>query len=99
MHDLSPTTSLSRWLAAFDDALAQRDIAAVAALFARECYWRDLVAFTWNIITVEGRDGVAAMLAATLPHLRPTGWRQAGEATVAGGVTEGWFTFETRAAR
>ena len=31
------------------------DPAAVAALFEAEGYWRDLVAFTWNIRTMEGR--------------------------------------------
>ena len=44
-----------RWLAAFGEALAKYDVQGVAALFADECYWRDLVAFTWNIRTSEGR--------------------------------------------
>src|SRR5437763_6936715 len=39
------------------------------------------------------------MLAATIPEARPGGWRIAGEATSANGVTEGWFTFETAVAR
>jgi putative flavoprotein involved in K+ transport len=63
------------------------------------CFWRDLVAFTWNIITVEGREDVAAMLGATLPHVRPERWRVDGEATSANGISEGWFTFETAVAR
>ncbi len=33
--------------------------ADVGALFGEECYWRDFVAFTWNIITLEGRDAIA----------------------------------------
>ena len=50
------------WLAAFESALRARDIPAAAALFATDCFWRDLVAFTWNITTVEGRDGITDML-------------------------------------
>ena len=46
------------WLADFEAALAARDAERAAGLFATTCFWRDLVAFTWNIKTVEGRDGV-----------------------------------------
>lgn len=33
--------------------LATRDAPAVADLFATASYWRDLIALTWNITTVE----------------------------------------------
>ena len=33
-------------------------------MFAPESYWRDLVAFTWNIKTIEGRDEIRDMLRA-----------------------------------
>ena len=33
--------------------------------------WRDLVAFTWNIKTVEGPAGVQDMLDATLANVQP----------------------------
>ena len=33
-----------------------------AGLFGAASFWRDLVAFTWNITTVEGRDGVRDLL-------------------------------------
>ena len=34
-------------------ALADRDIEGVVRKFATDNFWRDLVAFTWNIKTVE----------------------------------------------
>ena len=34
-------------------------------------FWRDLVAFSWNITTVENRDGVADLLEQTLDAHRP----------------------------
>ncbi|HEY4958778.1 MAG TPA: NAD(P)/FAD-dependent oxidoreductase, partial [Caldimonas sp.] len=69
------------------------------ALFAPECYWRDLVAFTWNIRTQEGREAIRAMLTARLVDTRPTAFAVEGEATEADGVVEAWFTFETVVAR
>jgi putative flavoprotein involved in K+ transport len=49
------------WLARFEAALAAPARADWSTLFGEECYWRDLLAFTWNIVTLEGRDAIAAM--------------------------------------
>ncbi len=102
MDAISPvaaTNQVTQWLSAFGAALERRDVSAAAKMFAEECYWRDLVSFTWNITTCEGRDGVAAMLAATLDRVKPSQFAVEGEATAANGVTEAWITFETAAAR
>ncbi len=58
----SPQARADAWLGRFEAALAAHDVAAAAALFATDSYWRDLVAFTWNITTVEGRAGVTDLL-------------------------------------
>ena len=58
----SATQEAERWLGAFETALADHDAAAAAALFATDSYWRDLVAFTWNLKTVEGQEGVADLV-------------------------------------
>ncbi|HEX7388758.1 MAG TPA: NAD(P)/FAD-dependent oxidoreductase [Acidiphilium sp.] len=94
-----PALAVTIWLDRFGSALVQADIAAVTALFADPCYWRDLVAFTWNIRTLEGRDDIAAMLGAVLAATGPTNFVPQGEASEKNGVTEGWFTFETAVAR
>jgi putative flavoprotein involved in K+ transport len=92
--------AVERFLGQLDDALSRNDVQAAAALFTPDCHWRDLLAFTWNIKTVEGPDAVAAMLDATLPTTRPTSWRQNDTATTdAGGIVTGWFAFETETAR
>ena len=62
MLDSTATDHVSAFLSDFGDALAVGDIARAAAMFQEDCYWRDLVAFTWNIKTVEGRDEVRDML-------------------------------------
>ncbi|GGE22032.1 FAD-dependent oxidoreductase [Aureimonas endophytica] len=83
------------WLGAFEAALAAKDAAAAAALFAATSFWRDLVAFTWNIRTVEGPEGVRDLLEAQLPHVAASGFRLEEEPTEDGGVVTAWFTFET----
>src|ERR1700694_2730555 len=90
---------VSRWLETFGAALARNDINAAANFFDKDSYWRDLVAFTWNIKTFEGRDEIKAMLAATLAATKPSHWTLAGNPTLNDGVTEAWLTFETGVGR
>ena len=99
-----PSTARKRvesWLADFEAALAARDAERAAGLFATTCYWRDLVAFTWNIKTVEGRDEVADMLRQTMAGDRRDDLpgRRRREPAEADGVVTAWFTFETAVAR
>ena len=93
------STAVSAWLSKFEAALSSSNINAAAALFADECYWRDLVSFTWNIITLEGQSSIEAMLKDTLAKVKPSNWKIQGEASTADGVIEGWFTFETGVSR
>jgi putative flavoprotein involved in K+ transport len=87
------------WLSRFESALSEGDSAAAAELFADESFWRDLVAFTWNIKTVEGPAGVKHMLDDTLAHTKPRGFRTTEEPAVTEGVTEAWIAFETDTGR
>ena len=101
MTDLSthPTQRASAWLADFTSALERNDVDAAVALFEPDCYWRDLVAFTWNICTQEGPEAIRAMLKARLTDTKPSAFAVEGEATESGGVVDAWFTFETAVAR
>ena len=101
MLDKAPNARIGAVLDKLGAALAAGDIDAAVGLFAAESYWRDLVAFTWNIKTMEGRDQVRDMLAHCLKQAKPRDWRIAeGEvATEADGVLESWISFETEIAR
>jgi putative flavoprotein involved in K+ transport len=99
MPQHSETSRAQAWLEKFGAALEESRIGDAAAMFGQECYWRDLISFTWNIKTLEGRGEIEAMLAATLPSTRPCRWRIEGEAWVAHGMIEAWFAFETSIAR
>ena len=91
MKETTPSSAVSDWLARFAAALKKGDAAGAAALFADDGYWRDLVSFTWNIVTLEGRAAIADMLTARLGDVRPDGF--------VAGDREGWFTFETARGR
>ena len=93
------TQTATAWLAALAAALARKDAIGAAYLFGEECYWRDLVAFTWNIRTMEGRDAIAAMLEGTLTSAASSNFQIEGEATELNGIVEAWFSFETAVAR
>jgi putative flavoprotein involved in K+ transport len=95
----TPSQRAQRWLDAFGAALASGNPDNVLPLFDADCYWRDLVSFTWNIRTQEGHDAVRDMLAARQADAGASNFQLEGEATEADGVTEAWFTFDTRVSR
>ncbi len=96
---VTATERVNAWLKDFEGALSRGDIAGTTALFDDECYWRDLVSFTWNIKTSEGKGEIADMLKATLSHVKPSNWRVEGEASGDEGMTEAWILFETSVSR
>jgi len=85
------------WLNGLASALARGDYGAAAQLFLEESYWRDLVAFTWNIKTMEGPAEIRAMLADRAQEIAAFDWKVDGIPSEANGVVETWFTFETAA--
>ncbi len=103
---LDATGAATTWLAAFDAACRNQDAAAAAGLFLPESHWRDLVAFTWHILTRNGRSEIEAGLRSGLPAVGPSGFRlaegrtpprvvmRAGRQTV-----EAIFAFDTLAGR
>jgi putative flavoprotein involved in K+ transport len=90
---------VAQWLERFGQALADGDAAAASELFGDESYWRDLVAFTWNLKTLEGPEEIRAMLESQLPHVRPSDWEVTEPPASADGVTEAWVRFETAVGR
>jgi hypothetical protein len=101
----SSTSSLGRYQSAPAPAgsrVTGKDVDAALDLFQDESYWRDFVAFTWNLKTLEGKADIRRMLQATLDHVQPANWALAEDATGStgpDGTVEAWITFETAAAR
>src|SRR5690348_3809943 len=96
-----PTTTSSAddrataWLSAFEDALVARDVERASSMFAASSFWRDLIAFTWNLKTVEDPAGVADLLSSTLETTDPSAFTLAEPADEADGVVTAWIEFET----
>ncbi|MDW3180964.1 NAD(P)/FAD-dependent oxidoreductase [Roseobacter sp.] len=101
MLDTTHNDQMEDMLNRFGDALTNGRIDEAVSMFQADCYWRDLVSFTWNIRTMEGQDAIRDMLTSQLATTKPSGWQIAqGEvATEEGGITTAWITFETDVSR
>ena len=75
-----------KWLVAFDKALLTRNVEELKDTFTENALWRDLVSFTWNIKTMEGRHEIGEMITATIDSVRPSDWEIDGEVTEADGI-------------
>ena len=94
-----PSRRVEHWFAGFEQALRDRDVQRASGMFTRTSYWRDLIAFSWNLTTVEHREGVAALLTDTLDRVDPSGFELEEPAAEADGVVTGFYRFETALGR
>ncbi|MEP3330430.1 NAD(P)/FAD-dependent oxidoreductase [Sedimentitalea sp.] len=101
MLDTTVTTRTQEVLDTLNEAFAAGDVNRIKAQFATDSYWRDLVAFTWNLKTAEGPDQIGEMLESQMAAVKPSGFKlQDGEMpTEEGGVITAWITFETEVGR
>ncbi|KJC43100.1 NAD(P)/FAD-dependent oxidoreductase [Bradyrhizobium sp. LTSP857] len=98
--------SVQHWLDAFERALGKPDPDALDGLFLTDSFWRDVLALSWNLQTIAGRDAVAQDLIALAPQAAPTNFKIAPSRAPPRWVTragtnniETIFTFETALGR
>ncbi len=96
------SVAAERWLVHFERALAAPDDGTLSALFHPDSFWRDVLALSWNLQTINGATGILAELKALARAAAPTGFRidpdrapprrvtRAGTSTI-----EAIFKFET----
>ena len=65
-------TTAGNWLARFEHAIREGDDGLLAALFHPDSHWRDVLALTWRIHTVSGREAVVRELTAHADRAGPT---------------------------
>jgi thioredoxin reductase len=99
-------TIAENWLAQFEAALAKPDRARLEALFHADSHWRDVLALTWRIKTVDGSDAILRELPTHAGRSRPTGFKLAPQRTAPRNVRrvgteaiEAFFSFETAQGR
>ena len=102
LTNTSAKAAAETWLGDFTTALASGDTARLAALFAPECHWRDILAFTWDLHTTSGAAAIAGRLEPEVARVAPRGFKLAAGRTPPRTVTragtdaiEAIFTFET----
>jgi cation diffusion facilitator CzcD-associated flavoprotein CzcO len=90
------------WLAQFESALATSDDALLKSLFHPESYWRDVLALSWNLQTINGADAIIRELRAEAIGAAPRGFeidpgRAAPRRVTSAGTNtvEAIFKFET----
>jgi cation diffusion facilitator CzcD-associated flavoprotein CzcO len=90
------------WLAQFEEALAQADAGRLESLFHADSHWRDVLALTWRIQTVDGAGAIVPELRAQAARARPSAFRVDPDRTAPRGVVragthaiEAIFRFET----
>ncbi len=97
-------TAFGTWLGQFALAMESRSVDKVVATLTDDCYWRDLLAVTWDLGTYHGADGIQAMLERHLEAAAADNFDAVSEfapRAVSGGevtVIEGFYTFETATA-
>src|ERR1700737_5460015 len=62
------------WLAQFETALAASDH-NLKSLFHPDSYWRDVLALSWNLQTINGADAILRELKADAGRAQPAGFR------------------------
>jgi cation diffusion facilitator CzcD-associated flavoprotein CzcO len=98
--------SAESWLAEFESALATLDDGALRRLFHPDSHWRDALALSWALQTIDGRDAILSTLKAQAAQAKPTGFavdpdRRAPRQVMRAGTDciEAIFRFETNVGR
>jgi len=104
--NLADADHVAQWLADFEAALRDCDRVELAALFAEECHWRDLLAFTWNITPHQGTAAIVDTLVKAQPRIQAKNFEVPKNRTaprevkrVGLKVIEAIFEFETQVGR
>jgi cation diffusion facilitator CzcD-associated flavoprotein CzcO len=100
------SVAADNWLAQFEDALAKPGDGALDTLFHPDSYWRDVLALSWNLQTINGRDAILKTLKTQAGRAAPSGFAidpdraPPRQVTRAGtGAIEAIFKFETAVGR
>ena len=86
---------LQGWVTAFSVAMETNDLSAIAALFSPAALWRDILAISWDLVTVEGRDAITEMMRQMQPQVKLRSVVTSAEPA----ATEGRISFETAIGR
>ena len=100
------SVAADNWLGRFEEALAKPDDGLLKTLFHPDSYWRDVLALSWNIQTLNGADAILKALPPLARNIQPSGFavdvnRAAPRKVMRAGTDaiEAIFKFETQVGR
>jgi cation diffusion facilitator CzcD-associated flavoprotein CzcO len=108
MLDRTDDSSIAadNWLAQFEEALGKPDDTLLKTLFHPDSHWRDVLALSWNIQTINGADAILKALPPLARSASPSGFaiapgRAAPRKVMRAGTNaiEAIFKFETKVGR
>ena len=67
--------SAQAWLDEFERTLGRPDRDALHRLFLADGFWRDVLALSWNLQTIAGRDAITDALTALAPKAAPASFK------------------------
>src|SRR4030081_3931137 len=69
------SVAAGNWLAQFESALAKPGDSLLKTLFHPDSYWRDVLALSWNLQTINGAEAILRELKARAISAAPSGFR------------------------
>ena len=100
-HDLpqiSASDTARDWLTRFASALEGGDVEVLRPLFAADSYWRDRLAFTWDLRSLHGIDQTIEVIGRVLPSVEASDFELDDDsAQIFDGMLQATFRFTTGA--
>jgi cation diffusion facilitator CzcD-associated flavoprotein CzcO len=69
------SVAAEHWLVRFENALAAPGDASLEALFHPDSFWRDVLALSWNLQTINGREAILKELKVYATRAKPSRFR------------------------
>ncbi|PMD40415.1 putative flavin-containing monooxygenase YUCCA3 [Hyaloscypha variabilis F] len=105
---ISPVAVAQQWLTRLESVLKSNDIASLPNLMHQDSWWRDMLAFSWDLRTIHGLDKLSAYFSENLAHTAPSNFKLKDTGKFAPNVqspieglewVESMFSFETKVGR
>jgi cation diffusion facilitator CzcD-associated flavoprotein CzcO len=69
------SVSAESWLGQFEGAVTSGDVDLLKGLFHPDSYWRDVLALSWNLLTINGADAILGELPVLAGRTEPRKFR------------------------
>ncbi|KAG9236558.1 putative flavin-containing monooxygenase YUCCA3 [Amylocarpus encephaloides] len=103
-----PFTIAQQWLTKLESVLKSNDVSALSTVMHQDSWWRDMLAFSWDIRTIHGLDKLSQYFSDNLAHTTPSNLKLRTSGKFAPNVqtpidglewVESMFDFETKVGR